>query len=769
MATGGTEKRTLSIVARLVDLVTKPLHGIERAMVGFGRIGAGAVRSVVAHLGSAKTAILGLVTAWAGLRGIAAVREIADQADALGKLAQTTGDTVENLSELEAVFRLAGVESGRFANVLRALGNAQRAATEDAGGDMAQSFADLGVTLRDLQTLGPSQLFEKIAAGLEGFNTEQERAIALGKILPKDWQALAPAVSRGVASFRQQVELVREAGATVTEEQARLANELGDAVSLVQISLQSVGRELVVAFGPSTAAALKRIAKAIAENRQELVQIAKAIGEGILRAISLAIDGLIGFVRVIESLPFVSLIDEDKLRKETAAIREQLALIEEARKPGTAVAAAQTRLETNKRASSYDMLREVAAAGEVARAAEKERQKILETLVPQEDELRARLQALETTLTDGIAGAMQKSRESLASQLRDAATAIRTGQEPPRSADESAAAFGLPTLEQWQGYADGVGKVLGRVRDIGRSVFRDTKGKAKLPDPEGEVVASGNDGKANEAETARLATLRQIASIGEQTRATRLELLELDRSAALLELREAARKGILNLSDYQKAVERVNGAFDRLKQQEQGGFGVGFSRGIARLKSEAEDFATTAGLAFGELATGAVDGFSDSFADVITGTKSAKEALKDYARQFLADVARMIAKLIVLGTIKSIFGLETGGVMPGSVDETMPLRTFERGGIVRRPTLAVFGEGKASRGEAFVPLPDGRTIPVTMSGGGGGSVTHVSITSWDSKDTTRALLENRSLLNGITQNGIETRNGFRQIVRRTAG
>ena len=32
----------------------------------------------------------------------------------------------------------------------------------------------------------------------------------------------------------------------------------------------------------------------------------------------------------------------------------------------------------------------------------------------------------------------------------------------------------------------------------------------------------------------------------------------------------------------------------------------------------------------------------------------------------------------------------------------------------------MFGEG--TRPEAYVPLPDGRTIPVTMQGGGGGGV-----------------------------------------------
>lgn len=53
----------------------------------------------------------------------------------------------------------------------------------------------------------------------------------------------------------------------------------------------------------------------------------------------------------------------------------------------------------------------------------------------------------------------------------------------------------------------------------------------------------------------------------------------------------------------------------------------------------------------------------------------------------------------------------------------MPLNYFAKGGIANSPQLAVFGEG--SRPEAFVPLPDGRSIPVTMNGGIGGSTSVV--------------------------------------------
>ena len=61
------------------------------------------------------------------------------------------------------------------------------------------------------------------------------------------------------------------------------------------------------------------------------------------------------------------------------------------------------------------------------------------------------------------------------------------------------------------------------------------------------------------------------------------------------------------------------------------------------------------------------------------------------------------------------FGFADGGIM--SSLGPLPLNKYANGGIATTPQLAVFGEGRLN--EAFVPLPDGRSIPVSLNGGGG--------------------------------------------------
>lgn len=90
----------------------------------------------------------------------------------------------------------------------------------------------------------------------------------------------------------------------------------------------------------------------------------------------------------------------------------------------------------------------------------------------------------------------------------------------------------------------------------------------------------------------------------------------------------------------------------------------------------------------------------------------------------------------IVSTAASFFAAANGGILGefGSV----PLRKYARGGIARSPQLALYGEAGP---EAYVPLPDGRSIPVTMStpaqAQGVGNVTiqiNVDASGGDAKD-----------------------------------
>jgi hypothetical protein len=67
-----------------------------------------------------------------------------------------------------------------------------------------------------------------------------------------------------------------------------------------------------------------------------------------------------------------------------------------------------------------------------------------------------------------------------------------------------------------------------------------------------------------------------------------------------------------------------------------------------------------------------------------------------------------------------------------------PIRECQAGGLVRRPTLGLIGEGGP---EAVVPLRGGK-IPVEMRGSGGDVHYHIDIKAWDSKSVADMVEEN---------------------------
>lgn len=65
----------------------------------------------------------------------------------------------------------------------------------------------------------------------------------------------------------------------------------------------------------------------------------------------------------------------------------------------------------------------------------------------------------------------------------------------------------------------------------------------------------------------------------------------------------------------------------------------------------------------------------------------------------------------LVDAIASAINFADGGVM--TAGGPLDLHRYAEGGVARSPQLALFGEGRMP--EAFVPLPDGRSIPVTVA------------------------------------------------------
>jgi hypothetical protein len=133
------------------------------------------------------------------------------------------------------------------------------------------------------------------------------------------------------------------------------------------------------------------------------------------------------------------------------------------------------------------------------------------------------------------------------------------------------------------------------------------------------------------------------------------------------------------------------------------------------------------GGAIGDAVVSGLQGLEDQLTAFVT---TGKANFKELAASILSDLARIALRAAIIQPIvKALGGLfpgfkfANGGIMTG--DGPVPLKKYASGGIANSPQLALYGEG--SKPEAYVPLPDGRRIPVAMQGGGGGGNTSVVV------------------------------------------
>ena len=173
-------------------------------------------------------------------------------------------------------------------------------------------------------------------------------------------------------------------------------------------------------------------------------------------------------------------------------------------------------------------------------------------------------------------------------------------------------------------------------------------------------------------------------------------------------------------------------------------FGTGFNETIQTSLGSVENIVQQTGSAFADHLVNAVDSAGVAFADMVMAmdfsSSAFKNIFKDMAKEVIRQVGIMIARLIALKAMSVALGIPTtggtsgflanvpiikdipiigglfakGGVVKGGLQG---LPSYANGGITTQPQLALIGDNPNNK-EAIVPLPDGKSIPVSLKGQG---------------------------------------------------
>ena len=712
-----------------VDQTRGAFDSIKRNLGGLGDA-ARSLNGLLANLGVAVSA--------AGLGAM--VKSSLESADALSKLSQRVGITVESLSTLIPAADLSGVSAEKFEGGLRKLATRMLEAatgTEDA----ARSFAAIGVAFQnqDGTLRATDQVLLDLADRFKALPDGAEKTALAVEIFGKSGADLIPFLNQGREGIGALTAELQSLGVQIGGDTAAQAEVFNDALAQVRLAVTSIGNRIIEAFLPAMndmalgmvesakeggtlravldgiLLALKTVALGAATVGKAFVALGEAIGGGMAAAVEALSGNVSGAKAIIAELKgsLVQRLDElaqfrDSLFEpkpitvRAPAIKADHALVERLKAPGKPAAdTGAARLSVAKSQADAELKLLKDALDAQGRALDR----ALEDRLISIGDYYAAKAALETREVDAEIARLQgllAEQQRLSTAGKDEGARLRSRAEVAKlEADlivlnnkraDVEVANARKALEAERGLREELARVREELLDLTgvataedrrAAIARQYQGLIERLRAEGDTEGVATVGRLIDVKAAATdlsAYERQFNDTLARMRASE-ESINLQRQSGLL-TESQARQQIL-------ALHRETGAAleGLLPQLEAAATAIGpeaaarvqaWKNEIAQVKLVVDDVAVAI--------DGAVqDGFAQMFEAIGSGAKSAKDAFADFARSVLAAINRIASQKLAEALFGSLFGGGgAGGFSLGSLVSSL-FQGFAGGGYVTGP------------------------------------------------------------------------------------
>ena len=662
--------------------VQSSLAGLEKTAIGLGPIFAG--------LGAA-------LTAGAFTQTIANTIKFAA---ALDDMAEATGASVENLSALAGVAKIGGHDLGMVESSLQKLAKALHGTGEESKG-AASALEALGLSAEDLRGKDTAEAMLDVAKALDQFKDGSGKTAVAIALLGKNGAALLPFLK----DLAEQSELVGK----VTAEQAASAEAYEKNLNRLTASFSSAGKAAAYELLPF----LEKITGEMVAARDASGSFASAIGDGVRTALETVavlgvnvayvfkqvgneVGGIAAQISRLAVLDFKGAgfigdaMKEDAKRARAEVDKLSADLLDRSKKTGEALAA--------KPALSFKAPEEKPKKIGGARAQIDEATRLIQSL----DEQIA-VKSADAEATDKMTAAEQqavKVRQQLEAGTLKATAAQRATIEARFSS--------LAALE----------REIAAHKEFSDALKKQEEANVKSNQAMLEQIAAAE--KATELygltesqiSVVEQARLRDAIAIAAENGASEEQIAFLEKELALRgRVSDALIAKDTKKNDIEDAKKTAEGVTDTWTE---------FSKQAAHnIQDAMADF-------FINPTKDGMESIGESFGKMVqkmiaqaAAAQLGKLLFGDMGKS--GDVGGLVGDLFKGASSfdwKSIFSFANGGIMTSA--GAVPLHKYAMGGVANSPQLAMFGEGRTP--EAYVPLPDGRRIPVHMQGGGGGSL-----------------------------------------------
>ena len=256
-------------------------------------------------------AAVGAATVGVGKKTLELGVQTATTYDEIGKNARALGISVESYQKLAYAMRQGGASDAQFSDALKTL---TKKMDEAASGskEARANFAKLGVSLADVRSKNPEEIFLQLADGISKIDDPVQRAKESMKLFGGSGMRIAEAMRGGSEALRQLGKDAEKSGNVLSGEQTQLAEDTTAAMERMRMGFEGIKNQIGAQVMPIVLRAATDITSYLDEHGAELRQFTgdvliptaeavAALATGAVKAIGWVVDTWRAAVQIFSS------------------------------------------------------------------------------------------------------------------------------------------------------------------------------------------------------------------------------------------------------------------------------------------------------------------------------------------------------------------------------------------------------------------------------------------------------------------------------------
>lgn len=198
-------------------------------------------------VGAASIAALGTAAVGAGTALTSAASSTAQYGDNIDKMSQKLGVSSSFYQEWDAVLQHSGTSMDSMGASFKKLATA----SQNASAEQEKAFTQLGLSMKDVQSMSTEELFTSVVSGLQGMEEGSERTALATQLLGRGAMEMGALFNTSAEDTQAMIDTVNELGGVMSDEAVKNSAAFQDSLQDLQTAFGGIKNAALSELLPS--------------------------------------------------------------------------------------------------------------------------------------------------------------------------------------------------------------------------------------------------------------------------------------------------------------------------------------------------------------------------------------------------------------------------------------------------------------------------------------------------------------------------------------